>query len=117
MSIMEIFNVICCSDNYSFLTFLDKINSGLNDYHKTLNKVFSDKNIVNMFDCEDVENIKAFFLMLGASDTNGQIVNCNFYKSFFEKKYIQLENNEKTKCKCVSTLSFGFGLLLSIIII
>lgn len=117
MSVLEIFNVVSCSNNYSLLTFLNKINDGLDEYYKTINDVFSDGNIVNIFDYEDIENIKGFFSMLGVSDANGQITNCNFYKNFFEKKHIQLETEEKSKCKCVATLTFGVGLLLSIIII
>ena len=55
--------------------------------------------------------------MLGTSDTDGQIVNCNLYKKLFEKKHSQLVSVEKSKCKCTSTLSIGIGLLISIIII
>ncbi len=117
MSITEIFNVICCSGNYNHLTFLDNIKNGLNEYHKTLNEVFADKSLLFGFDSEDIEYIKGFFSILGTSDTNGQIVNCNLYKKLFEKKYAQLVSIEKSKCKCTSTLSIGMGLLISIIII
>ncbi len=117
MSITEIFDVTCDSENYNLLTFLVKIKSGLCDYHKTLNEVFEDKSLVYIFDSEDIEYIKGFFSMLGTSDTNGQVVNCDLYKKLFEKKYSQLESVEKSKCKCTTTLSMGIGLLISIIII
>lgn len=117
MNISEIFNVLCSSDCYSLLTFLDKISSGLSEYQETVNIIFSNKNLNNAFDQDDVEYMKNFFSMLGTSDTNGQIVNCNLYKNIFEKKYLQLDLAEKSKCKCVSTLLIGFGMLISIFII
>ncbi len=116
MSISELFNVVCCSDNYTYLTFLDDIKKGVDDYHKTLNEVFSNKSIFLGFDNEDIEYIKGFFSTLGTSDTNGQVVNCELYKKLFEKKYSLLEKSEKSKCRCTSTLLIGVGLLISIII-
>lgn len=117
LSITEIFNDVCSSDNYKLLFFLEKIKNGLSDYHKTINEVLTDKSIQNVFDFEDIEYIKGFFSMLGTSDTNGQILNCDLYKKLFEKKYLQSSTIEKSKCKCTSTLSIGVGLLISIIII
>ena len=117
MSVAEIFNIICSSDNYNCLIFLNEIRKGIADYHKTLIDVFEDKSTFYGFDNEDIEYIKGFFSMLGTSDTNGQLVNCSLYKKLFEKKHSQLVSVEKSKCKCTSTLSIGMGLLISIIII
>ncbi len=117
MSISEIFDFVCNNENYSCLTFLNDIKNGLKNYYDTLDKVFADKKLLYVFDCEDIEYISGFFSVLGSSDTNGQILNCNLYKKLFEKKYSQLKSSEKTECKCVSTLSIGLGLLISITII
>lgn len=117
MSITEIFDTICCSENYHLLTFLENIKKGLSDYHTTLNEVLVDKNLLYLFDYEDIEYIKGFFSMLGTSDSNGQIVNCDLYKKLFENKHLQLTLIEKSKCKCTSTLTIGLGILISIIII
>lgn len=117
ISITEIFNIVLSSENYNLLFFLVEIKKGLNDYHSTLKNVFEDKKLFNNFDDEDVEYLKGFFSMLGTSDTDGQIVNCNLYKKLFEKKHSQLVSVEKSKCKCTTTLSIGIGLLISIIII
>ena len=116
-SISELFYILCSCDSYNLLTFLDEISNGLEDYQKTVCNVFSCNNSKCHFDQEDIEHIKNFFLMLGTSDTNGQIVNCNLYKNIFEKKYSQLYSAEKSKCKCTSTLSIGLGILISIFII
>lgn len=117
ISITEIFNIVSSSDNYNLLLFLIEIKNGLNDYYKTLKCVFEDKKLFYGFDDEDVEYLKGFFSMLGTSDTNGQIVNCNLYKKLFETKYSKLEAIEKSKCKCTSTLSIGIGLIISILLI
>lgn len=117
LSITEIFNVIYYSDNYSLLIFLENIKNGIKEYHETLNRVFADKGLLNIFDCDDIEYMKGFFSMLGTSDTNGQLVNCSLYKKLFEKKYSQLVSIEKSKCKCTSTLSIGLGLVISIFLI
>lgn len=117
MSITEIFDIICNNESFNCLTFLSDIRFGVNDYHKTLEKVFSNKNLLYIFDCEDVEYMKGFFSMLGTSDVSGQVLNCDLYKKLFEKKYSQLFSNEKSKCRCIFTLTIGFGLLISIIII
>lgn len=116
-SISEIFDVVCNNENYNYLTFLNYLKNGLDDYHKTLNNVFVNKNLLNEFDCEDVEYIRGFFSMLGTSDINGQIVNCDLYKKLFDKKYLQLASNENSRCKCTSTLFMGIGFLISIILI
>ena len=116
-SITEIFDIICNNESFNCLTFLSDIRFGVNDYHKTLEKVFSNKNLLYIFDCEDVEYMKGFFSMLGTSDVSGQVLNCDLYKKLFEKKYSQLSSNEKSKCRCIFTLTIGFGLLISIIMI
>ena len=116
-SITEIFDIICNNESFNCLTFLGDLKIGVNDYHKTLEKVFSNKNLLYFFDCEDVEYMKGFFSMLGTSDVSGQVLNCDLYKKLFEKKYSQLFSNEKSKCRCIFTLTIGFGLLISIIII
>ena len=117
LSITELFNVICDSESYSLLKFLGVIKDGVYEYHETLNKVFIDSRLLNIFDCEDIEFIKGFFSMLGTSDTNGQLVNCSLYKKLFEKKYSQLVSIEKSKCRCTSTISIGLGLVISIFLI
>lgn len=117
LSITEIFNAMCSSENYNLLTFLVDIKKGLSDYQKTITEVFESKDLHKIYDYEDIEYIKGFFSMLGASDTNGQIINCDLYKKLFEKKYSQLASNEKSKCKCTGVLSIGIGLLISIMII
>ena len=116
-SVTEIFDIICNNESFNCLTFLNDLKIGVNDYHETLEKVFSNKNLLYIFDYEDVEYMKGFFSMLGTSDVSGQVLNCVLYKKLFEKKYSQLSSIEKSKCRCIFTLTIGFGLLISIIII
>lgn len=117
LSVKEIFEEISNTNSYNMLVFLDNIKNGVNEYHQTLNNVFSKENSLNMFDLDDIEHLKGFFSMLGKSDTSGQILNCNLYKNLFEKKYLQLEENKNLKCKSTATITLGIGLLFSIIVI
>lgn len=117
LSVSELLDDACNSNNYTLLFFLEDIRKGIGDYHKTTENVFSNERLYSMFDYDDVEYMKGFFFTLGSSDVNGQIVNCNFYKNIFEKKLSQLQVDEKSKTKCISTLLTGIGILISIILI
>ena len=55
--------------------------------------------------------------MLGKSDINGQILNCKMYKETFRKQLNVLEDKEQDRCKSISTIILGFGMLLAIIVI
>ncbi len=118
LSIEEIFDNISASDNYDLLIFIKDLKRGIDiQYYENLNKVFSTNSLLNYFDSEDIDYLKGFFSMLGRSDTNGQIMNCDLYKNLFEKKLLLLEGNENNRCKSTATLTMGLGMLFSIIVI
>ena len=117
LSLKEIFENISKKDTYNLLEFLNTINYGIDDYNNTLDSVFSEKSFIAYLDKEDCENFKGFLSMLGKSDTDGQILNCNLYKNLFEKKYLQLENDEISRCKSTITLTMCFGMLFLIVAI
>lgn len=117
LTVDEIFETVCSTENYDLLFFLNEIRCGIDEYYTTIKNIFSSNKVLSCFDAEDIEHLKGFFSMLGRSDTNGQILNCELYKNLFEKKYLQLENNENSKCKSTFTLVLGVGLLFSIIVI
>lgn len=118
LSIEEIFDNISASDNYDLLIFIKDLKRGIdNQYYDNLNKVLSTDSLLNYFDSEDIDYLKGFFSMLGRSDTNGQIMNCDLYKNLFEKKLLLLEGNENNRCKSTATLTMGLGMLFSIIVI
>lgn len=118
LSIEEIFDNISASDNYDLLVFIKDLKRGIdNQYYENLNKVLSTNSLLNYFDSEDIDYLKGFFSMLGRSDTNGQIMNCDLYKNLFEKKLLLLEGNENNRCKSTATLTMGLGMLFSIIVI
>lgn len=118
LSIEEIFDNISASDNYDLLVFIKDLKRGIDiQYYENLNKVFSTNSLLNYFDSEDIDYLKGFFSMLGRSDTNGQIMNCDLYKNLFEKKLLLLEGNENNRCKSTATLTMGLGMLFSIIVI
>ena len=45
-SITEIFDIICNNESFNCLTFLNDLKIGVNNYHETLEKVFSNKNLL-----------------------------------------------------------------------
>lgn len=119
-NIKEIFKALSENDNFDSLCFVDEIFIKLvdnSDFKYVCNSVLNDKNIMNNFDKDDIELLKGFFLSLGQSDINGQILNCEIYKEFFKKKQALLESQEKAKCKTQTAITVGFGLVFSIVII
>ncbi len=117
LNINEIFESVCDSDAYNNLTFLNDIKNGVSEYSETLNNVFSTNLVKCGFDNLDIEYLKGFFSVLGKTDTQGQLLNCDLYKSLFEKKYLQLEFDEKSKCKITPTLIFCCGFFFLIVTI
>ena len=71
----------------------------------------------NYFDKQDSDDIKNFLLMLGNSDTEGQLLNCDLYKNLFNKKLSILESNEEKQQKTGISLISGIGIVLIILII
>lgn len=118
LSIKEILNLLCSSENYNLLEFLSELEMNADtDYINTVKKVFSNNCKIMYIDNEDINNLKGFLLMLGRSDVKGQISNCNLYKKLFEKKYLQLEENQQKNCKNTVVFISGFSLLISIVFI
>ena len=120
VSISELFLILNESCMYTDLHFIQSILHNINcdSTEIVLNDITSkciDSSMI--FDVNDKEYIKGFLSMLGKSDVNGQILNCKRYKEIFKNKLCFLEKKEQDKCKCVSTLVIGMGLLLAIIII
>lgn len=119
-NIKEIFKVLSENDNFDALNFIDEIFKMLtdnSDYKSICNTVLGDKYIMSCFDEDDIELLKGFFLSLGQSDINGQILNCKTYKEFFKQKQALLELQEKAKCKTQTAITIGLGLVFSIVII
>lgn len=108
------------NSSFSNLIFIDEIKDRITDsfdFNYICNEIFDDKSIMYSFDDEDVELLKGFFSGLGKSDVNGQILNCKTYKEFFKQKLLQLESQEKVKCKSQTAVTVGLGLLFSIVVI
>ena len=118
-SVDEIIHNLIQNDLYNELSFLSviesNINKNINDYACNKN-VYSCIDSLKLLDEKDKESIKAFLSMLGKSDLNGQIMNCQVYKEYFKNKYRSLENKEIEKCKSISAIIIGISLFIAIII-
>ena len=120
LKLVDLISQLSDSSNYSNLLFLNEIKrkmTDFSDFNIVCNDVFNDKNIMALFDAEDIELLKGFFGGFGKSDVNGQILNCKTYKEFFKQKLSLLESQEKTKCKSQTAVTVGLGLIFSIVII
>lgn len=120
VNVSELFSILDNSSMYNELGFIKIILSNINN--GSVDIIFNDKTSSSIdssaaLDEKDKENIKGFLSMLGKSDINGQILNCKMYKELFKKKLSYLEENEQERCKSISTIILGFGLLLAIIMI
>lgn len=119
LSVEELFDYVLKSDSYDLLGFIETLNSNIkehNQFYEIINDSLFSKT-ENYFDREEVEDIKNFLLMLGNSDTEGQMLNCELYKNMFNKKLSILEQNKETQRKTGVSLIFGVGVVLIILII
>ncbi len=119
LSVEELFDYVLKSDTYDLLGFIETLNSNIkehNQFYEIINDSMFSKT-ENYFDREEVEDIKNFLLMLGNSDTEGQMLNCELYKNMFNKKLSILEQNKETQRKTGVSLIFGVGVVLIILII
>lgn len=119
LSVEELFDYVLKSDSYDLLGFIETLNNNIkehNQFYEIINDSLFSKT-ENYFDREEVEDIKNFLLMLGNSDTEGQMLNCELYKNMFNKKLSILEQNKETQRKTGVSLIFGVGVVLIILII
>lgn len=119
LSVEELFDYVLKSDTYDLLGFIETLNNNIkehNQFYEIINDSLFSKT-ENYFDREEVENIKNFLLMLGNSDTEGQMLNCELYKNMFNKKLSILEQKIETQRKTGVSLIFGVGVVLIILII
>ncbi len=120
LSVNEIFAILTESDLYNDLSFIKEINLNLqsakSDYILCNDNIRIIEQSANL-DKMDKDNIIGFFSVLGKSDINGQIINCETYKEIFKKTLKKLEKTELSNCKTSGTLIIGAGILLIILII
>lgn len=116
LDLKEIFQHIYNSEKFSLLSFLKDF--------KRLNfsADFSEYNFrtvknLNTFSPYSCELLSGFFSLLGKSDVDGQILNCETYKEFFKTESDKAFENEERKIKTGSSILFGAVLLLLIIIL
>lgn len=120
LSIQEIFHSLSISPNFTLLKFINEINKQIGmgrEYETAFNSVLNDKFFTSNYDSEDRDYMQGFLSMLGKSDIAGQIANCKMYKEFFKTKLSVLENDENDRCKSLTALIIGVGVMASIIFI
>ena len=114
--IKEIFKKMNMSNKFSYLVFIDNIIKlqGKTDYS---NIQFNTQQMRNLFSLYSCELLSGFFSVLGKSDSEGQVSNCETYKEFFREELRRNEREEEKRIKTFSSIIFGITLLILIIII
>lgn len=112
----EIFQHIYNSRNFLLLPFIKdfKCQNFTVDFSKYSFNSLKNMNLFSLYSCELLDG---FFSMLGKSDADGQILNCETYKEFFKQEVAKAKESEERKIKTGSSLIFGITLLLLIIIL
>lgn len=114
LDIEKIFNSLLHTDKYYLLTFINDfvdLNFNLEKYN------FTSAKIKRNFSAYSCELLKGFFSMLGKSDVDGQILNCETYKDFFREELQVSEMSEEKKIKTGSSLILGITFIFLIFII
>ncbi len=116
LDMKEIFKSVSSSEKYPLLPFIndfEKMNFNLDFSEYTFNSA----KVRNLFSPYSCELLKGYFSMLGKSDTDGQILNCQTYKGFFKQEIEKAQESEERKIKTGSSLIFGVMFLFLIIIL
>lgn len=116
LGLSDIFQHIYNSDKFSLLPFINdfkKLDFNA-DFSKYSFKNIKNLNVLSPYSCE---LLKGFFSILGKSDVDGQVLNCETYKKFFKAEEEKAVQCEERKIKTGSSLLIGVMLLLLIIIL
>lgn len=115
LDLKDIFRHIYNSDKFKLLVFLKDFKKS--DFSSDFSQYsFRSLKNANMFSPYSCELLNGFFSMLGKSDVDGQILNCETYKKFFKAEQECVQAEEEQKIKTGSALLLGVMLLLLIII-
>lgn len=120
LTVAEIFYNLSLLPNFSLLSYIKEINRSLSmglEYERTYSDAVCDLSLTRNYDSEDRNYMSGFLSMLGKSDVSGQLANCRMYKEFFKTKLRVLENDEDNRCRSLSAVIVGAGVMLSVIII
>lgn len=112
----DIFRHIYNSQKFPLLVFINDFKR-LNFTVDFAKYSFHSVRTANLFSAYTCELLSGFFSMLGKSDVDGQILNCETYKEFFKREEEKAQICEERKIKTGSSLLLGAMLLMLIIIL
>lgn len=116
LDLKDIFRNICNSDKFPLLSFIK-------DFKKQgfavdfANYNFQTVKNLNLFSPYSCNLLNGYFSMLGKSDVDGQILNCETYKEFFKQEIEKSSESEERKIKTGSCLLFGIVFLMLIVLL
>lgn len=120
LTVAEIFYNLSLLPSFSLLPYIKELNRSLSlgfEYESSYRDILNDFALTKNYDSEDRNYMSGFLSQLGKSDISGQTANCRMYKEFFKTKLRVLQNDEDNKCKSLSAVIIGVGVMLSVIII
>ncbi len=112
LNIKDIFNQLRKSKKYNLLTFINSFVENNN-----LECDFNTLTFRKSFSSYTLQLLNGFFSMLGKSDIDGQIINCETYKCFFKDELQKTEANEERTIKTGTAIFFCIALFILILLI
>ena len=116
LDLKEIFQHIYNSEKFPLLLFIKdfKRQEFAVDFANYNFQTFKNLNFFSPYSCN---LLNGYFSMLGKSDVDGQILNCETYKEFFKQEIESSSKSEERKIKTGSCLLFGIVFLMLIILL
>lgn len=116
LDLKEIFQHIHNYEKFPLLSFIKdfKRQGFAVDFANYNFHTFKNLNLFSPYSCN---LLSGYFSMLGKSDVDGQILNCETYKEFFKQEIESSSESEERKIKTGSCLLFGIVFLMLIILL
>lgn len=116
LDLKDIFKHIYSSEKFKLLVFLKDFKKS--NFSEDFSQYsFRSVKTANMFSPYSCELLSGFFSMLGKSDVDGQLLNCETYKKFFKAEQESAKLAEERKIKTGTALLLGTAFLLLTIIL
>ncbi len=115
---MDVYTVLSQSfgeiDGFEAFNYIDDETENFTFWYKNcLSKISPSKGLTK----EDMELITKFFSVLGVTDIEGQISNCELYTTLIKEQLKKAETEELKKCRLYRVLGFSFGSITALMLL
>ena len=107
-------NSFSSADGFKMFVLDDNLEVGFESWWSESVKNLKNTTALNS---EDIELLLKFGNSLGVTDVEGQIANCDLYKTLFSKRFNTAENAECKNFRLYRILGFSFGCVITLIVL